>query len=388
MQTAVQELAQAIGVVCCDASLYTPEQQTKTIRYEYLQGEIDSAQGAVLPLEQDTALYRQIMQGQTFQCCFLPATPNLIRNIAARMAVLVCPLMDDRGVLGDLWLFKSRETPFEDLEIRLAQQVANHCAIALRQARLYQAVQNQVRELEKLNRLKDDFLSTVSHELRTPVSNMKMAIHLLRNIPTPEKRECYLNILNTECQRELNLVNDLLDLQRLESGTWEFTAIEAVDLAQFIPSIVAPICEQAATQKQVQVNLCPSLPVVQIDRVSLKRIVTELLTNACKYTRSSAAIQCSMNVIAAEAAVATLVITVQNAAEIPPSELPRIFDKFYRIPNADPWKQGGTGLGLALVRKLAERLGGSIQVTSGQGLTTAEVQLPVHSDASVLGLPG
>jgi GAF domain-containing protein len=120
METAVRELAQAIGVICCDASLYTPEQQTKTIHYEYIQREIGSAKGTVLSLEQDTAFHQQIMQGQTFQCCFLASAPHLIRKTAAQMAVLICPLMDDRGVLGELWLFKSRAAPFEELEIRLS----------------------------------------------------------------------------------------------------------------------------------------------------------------------------------------------------------------------------------------------------------------------------
>jgi signal transduction histidine kinase len=82
--------------------------------------------------------------------------------------------------------------PFDELEIRLIQQVANQCAISIRQARLYTAATAQVESLEKLNALKDDFLSTVSHELRTPISNMKMALSMLKTSPTDERRERYL----------------------------------------------------------------------------------------------------------------------------------------------------------------------------------------------------
>ena len=126
------------------------------------------------------------------------------------------PSITREKVLGDLWLIDHKEHVFNEFEIRLVQQVANQCAIAIRQARLYKAAQAQVHELEKLNRLKDEFLSTVSHELRTPISNVKMAIHMLKNAPTEEKRQQYLKILEAESQREADLIDDLLDLQKLE----------------------------------------------------------------------------------------------------------------------------------------------------------------------------
>jgi signal transduction histidine kinase len=100
---------------------------------------------------------------------------------------LVCPLRDDQGALGDLWLAKAAAECFDTLEMQVVQQVADHCAIAIRQARLYQASVQQISELERLNHLKDDFLSTVSHELRTPITNMKMAIQLLKMARTPPK---------------------------------------------------------------------------------------------------------------------------------------------------------------------------------------------------------
>lgn len=375
MQTAVQELAQVMGVLCCDAGLYNLEQQTSTICYEFIQGEVETAKGAVLSLQQGEGFQQQVLQGQTFQCCILAPASDWPRNFTEHLTLLICPLMDDRGVLGDLWLFKPQGTQFEELEIRLAQQVANHCAIALRQARLYQAVQTQVGELEKLNRLKDDFLSTVSHELRSPVSNMKMAIHMLRSVTAPEKQASYLEILSTECQRELDLVNDLLDLQRLEAAEYDLPATDCLDLSLWLPRIIEPFQERAAAQQQqLQVQIGSDVPAVWVNRVSLQRIVTELLNNACKYTAVQGTIQISVKM---QQQTTDLWIEVSNRAEILPMELSRIFDKFYRIPHADPWKQGGTGLGLALIRKLVERLQGQLQVRSEQGWTTFAICLPV-----------
>jgi signal transduction histidine kinase len=137
--------------------------------------------------------------------------------------------------LGDIWLFKQRGDAFNDLEIRLVQQVANHCAIAIRQARLFQASLTQVEELERLDQLKNDFLSTVSHELRTPMSNIKMAMEMLgitlgqgraispeQALPEAQQTEAqqsrvnrYFQILHDECDREIGLLNDLLDVQEL-----------------------------------------------------------------------------------------------------------------------------------------------------------------------------
>jgi PAS domain S-box-containing protein len=375
LQAAVRELAVVMGVSCCNASLYDIEQGTSTTCYEYTHS-MSSYQGRVSKFSTVPELYSQLLKGQYFQFCSL--VPNPERGV---VAMLACPILDDQGVIGDLWLIDQSEAAFNEQDIRLVQQVANQCAIAIRQARLYEASQSQVKELEYLNQLKDDFLSTVSHELRTPLSNMKMAIHMLRNAPPSARRDRYLEILEAECIRETELINDLLDLQRLENDCYTLT-FEPIDLPMWLPEMVAPFRSRAQNRQQViAVDLPDTISTVLSDRKSLERILAELLNNACKYTAPGGTIALMVEsnldnrgglVISAP----TITFKVSNQAEIPNAELPRMFEKFYRIPKSDPWQQGGTGLGLALIKKLVETLHGEIEAASEQGWTTLTVRLP------------
>ena len=368
LQTALEELAFVLGVNCCNTALYNLEEGTSTIYYEYATLN-PGAQARVMQIANFPEVYQQILGGQYCQFCSI--MPNPIRG---RVALLACPILDDQGVLGDLWLTNQHDYAFNDLEIRLVQQVANQCAIALRQARLYQAAKAQVEELQKLSRLKDDFLSTVSHELRTPMSNIKMAIQMLKISPSAERSQHYLEILQNECAREIQLINDLLDLQRLETASYSSLLVEAINLQDWLPIIIEPFLDRTQQRQQtLQINLPPDLPTLILDRASLERILAELLNNACKYTSFGGEIVLS---ICDKSVTSATIFTISNSVEIAEVELPRIFDKFYRVSQSDRWKQGGTGLGLALVQKLVEQLQGTILVESSRGWTTFTVELP------------
>lgn len=398
LQNAVEELGRAIGLQGCNAAIYDMERGTSQIKYEFttLQAPF---QGYTMIMANFSQGYRQLLEGQHFQCCGLIPYPN-----RDRMAMLACPIMDDQGVLGDLWLLHNIDYAFTEQDIRLTQQVANQCAIGIRQARLYQTAQAQVQELERLNRLKDDFLSTVSHELRTPMSNIKMATQMLELLlfhqtvkPLPsnclkaaaettcspgftltdpqtlERAVRYFKILKDEGQREICLINDLLDLSRLDSSR-EPLSITQIQPQDWLPQVAMPFLDRAQEQHQtLEVIVSANLPSLSTDLFCLERIVTELLNNACKYTPEGKTIR----VTATTPDLKTLHLQIANSGiEIAPIERDRIFEKFYRIPNNDPWKHGGTGLGLALVKKLVERLGGHIQVDAAEGWTIFTVVLP------------
>lgn len=330
-------------------------------------------------------------------------------------AYLIVPILQDGNLWGMMCVHQcSQSRQWQPSEVDLLLQLATQIAIAIQQAQLYQQVQNlntdlerqvqertaelqqKVHELQHLNVLKDEFLSTVSHELRTPLANIKMAIHMLRISPTPDRRQIYLEILETECTRETDLINALLDLQRLEAATCPID-LEPVNLEVWLPTIIDPFYTRAHDRHQhLRVECDRHLPTISSNRASLGRILAELLNNACKYTANDGEIylkvECKKgdweqggqrkNSRQASAQASEIQFTLSNQSSISLEELPRIFEKFYRVPNADPWKQGGTGLGLALVQKLVEQLQGKIEVESSNGWTNFTVTFPTKPDGN------
>ncbi|MGG6296069.1 sensor histidine kinase [Leptolyngbya sp. AN02str] len=397
LQAVVSELSQRLEIAGCEVSLYDHHQQVSTIRYErLLDPELQSAQDRVIPFQAIAHRMRQYEQNITFQFCSLYSEP--VRTISRMFSVLACPIMGDQQVLGDIWLMRRCEAAFSPAEIRLVEQVANQCAIALRQAHLYQAAQAQVQELERLNRLKDDFLSTVSHELRTPMASIKMATQMLEHVlvsprysnqapeqttqpgrwldaETVQRISQYLQVLHEECQRETQLINNLLDLSRLDADVEPLMPTE-INLALWIPHVLEVFRELIQTRSHtLRVDIPTTLPAIYTDLAYLERILSELINNACKYSPPGETI--SLTAATLSQTPLTFCLTVVNSGvEIPPSERDRIFEKFYRIPSNDPWKYEGTGLGLALVKKLVANLGGNIQVESGNNLTQFMVRLP------------
>jgi signal transduction histidine kinase len=394
LQAAVDELGQGLQVICCKAALYNLTLAEHTITHEY-------STTQRFALGQQTAfadcptseIFDQLIQHICLQFCFTVST--YAQPDGEIYTILACPIRDDQGVLGDLWLYRPKHKTFDELEVRLVQQVANQCAIALRQSRLYQAAQLQVQELERLNGLKDDFLNTVSHELRTPMANIKMATQMLEiSIGHPQpvasdsngdratinkgnRAERYLQILKEECQRETSLINDLLDLSRLDSGLEPLMPLTH-RLQYWLPHITESFVERThSQQQQLSITIDDELPPLTTDFNYLEMILTELLHNACKYTPPGDAIAVSTRF---EPVTLNVILAIANSGvEIPAHELKYVFDKFYRVPNNDPWKHGGTGLGLALVKKRVERLSGAIAVASQDGWTTFTIQLPLQS---------
>jgi len=276
-------------------------------------------------------------------------------------------------------------TRAELLEV-IATRLAKHAA--------FSELKHKLAEFQQSSSLKDDFISTVAHELRSPLATMKMAIEMLQLIPDAKRRQSYLEVLQSACDREVELINDLLDLQRLEAHA-EQDILEAVDLQNWILPIAESFKVRAQQRQQaIQIHLDPDMAPFLTSPSGLGRILTELFNNACKYTPPEGKIilkvfqeerredclktkdeqKCCSSFLPSPT---FLYFVLSNEAEVPAESLPRLFERFYRVPNGDRWHQGGTGLGLSLVQKFIEHMNGTIHVDSEAGWTHFTVQLPL-----------
>lgn len=248
------------------------------------------------------------------------------------------------------------------------------------QAKLYEKTRQQMNQLQQLNLLKDEFLSSMSHELRTPLTTMSLAIRMLRHPQiTQERRDKYLEILEQECNKEIDLISDLLSLQRLESNQSQIQ-LQNIDLMLLLKDLAESFREKWSTKR---ITLSIESPVkalmLHTDPDSLNRILLELLTNAGKYSYPDTTVSLQ---VAHQQPRNQIVITLSNlGSEILPTDLSQIFEKFHRGQGVTKKAVQGTGLGLALVKCLVQNLNGTIEVasslsTSKNYLTTVTLTLP------------
>ncbi|MGB3614116.1 MAG: PAS domain-containing sensor histidine kinase [Elainellaceae cyanobacterium] len=376
-ETVMRELGETLVLDYCTVGFYDRDQKTVTVRYSHTTTEdACPVQQDVSLLSDDDEIYGLLLQGRYIQLS--PWSDVSDRRTVAYSTTLAYPMLVDQQVVGDLWLYRPKHSSFSEQEIQLVEQIANQCAVGLHQARLYQQAQDQVKSLETMGDLKDDFLNTVSHELRTPVTNIKMTAEMLdlalaTQQITDTRVSRYIKILHAEAQREMELINDLLDLQRLDAGMQTLN-LKYLEIASWLTRIFDSFRERAEeNQQQLHVNILTEVTHIASDESSLKRIIAELVNNACKYTPPHESIA-----IEGRIGFAGLTLSVCNSGvEIPVQEQERIFEKFYRIRGSDRRKQGGTGLGLSLVKQLAQHMGGDICLVSGNGLTSFTLSLPL-----------
>ncbi|MBG1268838.1 GAF domain-containing protein [Nostoc sp. WHI] len=375
LQTVTQELAQLLNLDRCQIELYSPCQTLVTITYEYTTN-LPQCQGLTRQIADRLEVYQPLLQKQTLQ--FLEIVPGWRPNLLV-MSQMACPIFDTQGILGNIWLTRPTQEAFDEFEIELVQQVANKCAIAIRQAQRYEQNRAQVKELEKRDRLKNEFLRTLSQELRTPITSISLAAQTLESVLTPSEISDIeivpqlLQILYNECGRESKLINDLLTLTSLEAEPNPPTLI-AIDLQSWLYPIVESFRDITSCQRQhLNLIVAHALPPLETDITDLERIITELLNHAAKYTPAGKSI-----IVCAGLTENAIELNITNSGiELTSNELSRIFEPFYHLSKHDPWKHSGTGLELALVQKMVRHLGCSICVNSAAGQTTFTIKFPL-----------
>ena len=253
--------------------------------------------------------------------------------------------------------------------------VAGHIATAIQSASAAEEEKKRADMLAELDRAKTTFFSNVSHELRTPLTLILGPLEdEIRESPAPKER---LELVHRNSLRLLKLVNTLLDFSRIEAGRVE-ASFEPTDLAAFtceLASVFRSAVERAGLKLSVD---CPALPEpIYIDRTMWEKIVFNLLSNALKFTRQG---EIEIKLGQAETADArSICLSVRDTGiGIPEAELPRVFERFHRMPNSWARSHEGTGIGLALVQELTRLHGGraSVESVEGQG-TTFSVWIPM-----------
>lgn len=264
---------------------------------------------------------------------------------------------------------------FEDLSIAFNRMLRNLTSMQDRNRNLITDLDRKVDELARVNlalfesnRLKSDFLSTMSHELRTPLNSIIGFSEVLLNSGTlGEKQQRYAANIMTAGQQLLALINDILDLAKMESGKMRLHP------ESLMPS---EICEQAmamfrqqAERKSIELRIqCPKdLPTVQQDSGKLRQVLANLLSNAIKFTPEGGRVTLSA-AIENDQFILSVIDTGVGIAE---EEQELVFDKFRQASNPLTREQGGTGLGLSIVREIAKLLGGDVTLHSelGRGST-------------------
>lgn len=230
------------------------------------------------------------------------------------------------------------------------------------------AVFIDVTEVRKLESLRRDFVANVSHELRTPVTAIRSAAETLQaGVPgDPRVLEQFVGIMARNAERLHGLVEDLLDLSRIESQKLKL-APEPLDVRSLFTHVLSLFKERADKKQLELVNAAPStLPRLFADRRALEHVLTNLVDNAVKYGGERNKVIVNAVVEGDELRL----LVSDNGPGIEERHLPRIFERFYRIDAGRSRDQGGTGLGLSIVKHLSEAMGGAVSVESKPGAGT------------------
>ncbi len=300
---------------------------------------------------------------------YVPVIPTTCSQLSVPV------LREDQRVFGVVTLESDRPANFTADDLRFVQHLAEHAAIAMQNAQLFAALQRANRELQALNDAKTEFVSIVSHELRAPMTSIKGYVDLvLEDEGISEDVRDFLLVVRENTDRLAKLVADLLDVSRIEAGRISLSC-EPIHLLGVVDSVLstarAGIQEKELT---MTVDLPAALPPVWGDRDRVTQIMTNLVSNAVKYTLPGGAVHISAQPMGNPGQPAAhpvrpgggyVQVTVRDTGiGIAPADQARLFTKFFRADHPVVRQVAGTGLGLSIVKSLVELHGGRVWVES------------------------
>ncbi len=294
-------------------------------------------------------------------------------------SILSVPMLRDGYPIGTITVAGPRTAPFPEKQVELLKTFADQAVIAVENTRLFNEIQDKTQQLEIANRHKSEFLANMSHELRTPLNAVigfsEVLLERMFGDVNPKQEE-YLNDILSSGKHLLSLINDILDLSKIEAGRMELEAAP-FDLPGALDNALTLIRERASRHGlKLEVTVDPRLGEVKGEERKVKQVLLNLLSNAVKFTPEGGKISLAAHLKDGMAEISVADTGVGIAQE----DQEAIFEEFRQVGTDYARKREGTGLGLALARRLVELHGGKLWVQSvpGQG-STFTFTLPVSA---------
>jgi GAF domain-containing protein len=376
LKSVLQTLVESAGRLC-DADYATITRQKDGVlffaeAYGYSSEFIEYVKAMPVERERGTATGRALLEGRVIHIADVLADPDYTWAEAQRLGgyrtVLGVPMLREGIPVGVLTLTRSEVRPFTERQIELVQTFADQAAIAIENVRLFDEIQDKSRQLELASENKSQFVSSMSHELRTPLNAIigltEMMVKNAARFGT-EKAQEPLQRVNRAGTHLLGLINQVLDLSKIEAGKLELNP-QTVQLAPLINDVISTAGQLAEQNKnRLVIDAQENLGALTVDPMRLRQILLNLLSNACKFTKAGevklAARKVSNGSTFIEFAVSDTGIGMTAEQQA------RLFEEFSQADATTAQRFGGTGLGLAITRKLARMMGGDVTVTSASG---------------------